>query len=258
MKVFSYGGGVQSTAALVLATQGKIDFQTFLFCNVGDDSENPETITYFHDVAMPFAKSHGLELLELQKIRNGKPDTVYGHILESPSSIGIPVYMSSGAPGRRSCTIDYKVKVVEKWLREHHGFPAEIGIGFSLDEYQRVTTAHDNEKKRNVYPLIDLRLKRQDCQKIIRDAGLPIPPKSSCFFCPFHALSVWQQMREDTPLLFEKAEKLESFINEKRENLGKDKVWLTRKGKPLAMVTTDLKQANLFEDDVCDSGYCFL
>ena len=37
LKVFSYGGGVQSTAALVLAAQGKIDYQTFLFCNVGAD-----------------------------------------------------------------------------------------------------------------------------------------------------------------------------------------------------------------------------
>ena len=43
LRVFSYGGGVQSTAALVLASQHKIDFKTFLFCNVGDDSENPAT-----------------------------------------------------------------------------------------------------------------------------------------------------------------------------------------------------------------------
>ena len=30
LRVFSYGGGVQSTAALVLAAQGKIDFRVFL------------------------------------------------------------------------------------------------------------------------------------------------------------------------------------------------------------------------------------
>jgi hypothetical protein len=33
---FFLWGGVQSTAALVLASQGKIDYQTFLFCNVGE------------------------------------------------------------------------------------------------------------------------------------------------------------------------------------------------------------------------------
>ena len=60
LKVFSYGGGVQSTAALVLAAQGRIDYQTFLFCNVGADSENPETLEYVEQVARPFAARHGL------------------------------------------------------------------------------------------------------------------------------------------------------------------------------------------------------
>jgi hypothetical protein len=31
IRVFSYGGGVQSTAALVLAAQGVIDYHTFLW-----------------------------------------------------------------------------------------------------------------------------------------------------------------------------------------------------------------------------------
>ena len=257
MKIFSYGGGVQSTAALILAAQGRIDFQTFLFANVGTDSENPATIRYFDEVAVPFAEGHGLQLIELEKTRNGLPDTIYQHILESPSSIGIPVYMATGAPGNRSCTIDYKVKVVEKWLRKHDGYPAEIGIGFSLDEFQRMTTAHDTEKKRNVYPLIDLRLTRADCLQIIQQAGLPTPPKSSCYFCPFHSMKVWQEMRLKQPGLFQKAVELEAFINRKRDAIGKDHVWLSRKLKPLAMATTDLTQLS-FEDDVCDTGYCFL
>lgn len=40
----SYGGGVQSTALLVLAAQRRIDYPLFLFANVGDDSENPATV----------------------------------------------------------------------------------------------------------------------------------------------------------------------------------------------------------------------
>ncbi|WP_254897837.1 hypothetical protein [Kitasatospora sp. NA04385] len=35
IRSFSFGGGVQSTAALVLAAQGRIDYRTFLFANVG-------------------------------------------------------------------------------------------------------------------------------------------------------------------------------------------------------------------------------
>jgi 3'-phosphoadenosine 5'-phosphosulfate sulfotransferase (PAPS reductase)/FAD synthetase len=77
LKVFSFGGGVQSTACLVLAAQGKIDYQTFLFCNVGSDSENPETLDYVPEVAIPYARVHGLELCELQKVRRDGTNQVF-------------------------------------------------------------------------------------------------------------------------------------------------------------------------------------
>jgi len=41
--------------------------------------------------------------------------------------------------------------------------------------------------------------------------------------------------------------------------LDKDKVWLTRKFKPLADATTAYIQDDLFDDDdACDSGYCMI
>lgn len=43
--IFSTGGGVQSTACLVLAAQGKIPYRTFVFANVGDKAESPATLT---------------------------------------------------------------------------------------------------------------------------------------------------------------------------------------------------------------------
>src|SRR5579863_9688817 len=99
LKVFSYGGGVQSTAALVLAAQGRIDYQTFLFCNVGADSENPATLAYVRDVARPFAARHDLAFHELERVkRDGSVETIYQRIMRPESrSIGIPVYLASGA-----------------------------------------------------------------------------------------------------------------------------------------------------------------
>ncbi|MGH9213948.1 MAG: hypothetical protein ACRD2C_25235 [Acidimicrobiales bacterium] len=41
LRVVSFGGGIQSVALLALAAQAAIDYQTFLFANVGSDSENP-------------------------------------------------------------------------------------------------------------------------------------------------------------------------------------------------------------------------
>lgn len=267
IKVVSYGGGVQSTALLVLAAQGKIDNKTFLFCNVGDDSENPDTLQYVRQIATPFAADHGIAVIELQKVlRSGEPETIYGRITKEGSrSIEIPIRMSNGAPGNRSCTADFKVKVVDRWLREHGAKKehAQVALGISLDEFQRVKPNMDPSTlawKENVFPLIDLRMDRQDCMNVIQRAGLPVPPKSSCYFCPFHRMEVWQEMRQKQPDLFWKAAALEKTINERRKNLGKNNVWLTRKLIPLALATTDMVQGSLFQDDdeVCDSGYCFM
>jgi hypothetical protein len=300
LKVFSYGGGVQSTAALALAAQGKIDYQTFLFCNVGEDSENPDTLTYVREIARPFALRHGLAFHELHRLRrDGYVETIYGEITRADNrSIGIPVYMSSGAPGNRSCTLDFKIAVCDRWLKtqgvkaqlqreakirktwgwlssvpkdqcDEHGTPnpvwgfprplAVVGLGISLDELQRVRNASGIEWKQLDYPLIDLRLDRSQCMKLIAEAGLPVPPKSSCWFCPYHSTRNWQDLRTRRPDLFEKAVQLETLMNERRALLGKDRVWLSSKLKPLMRVTTDHVQLSLLEhEDMCESGYCFV
>src|SRR5688500_11880205 len=73
LRVVSYGGGVQSTALLVLAAQGYIDFPTFLFSNVGDDSEHPDTLAYVREVAFDYAGQHGIRMEELHRVpRRGR------------------------------------------------------------------------------------------------------------------------------------------------------------------------------------------
>jgi hypothetical protein len=266
LRVFSYGGGVQSTAALALAAQGKIGYPTFLFCNVGADSENPETLDYVRDVATPYAKQHGIDLIELHKVlRDGSEDTIFQRLTRPNSrSIGIPVRMSNGSPGNRTCTVDFKIHVCDKWLREQGAKKAGaiVGLGISLDERLRVRyplTDPETPWKERAYPLVDMRIDRVQCMTIIKSAGLPVPPKSSCYFCPFHRVAVWQEMRQSQPELFQKACDLEEYINKKRAQIGKDQVWLSRGLKPLMQVTTELHQASLFgeDDEMCESGYCF-
>ncbi|XRQ07579.1 hypothetical protein ACN3XK_65600, partial [Actinomadura welshii] len=188
IRAFSYGGGWQSTAALVLAAQGRIDFSTFLFANVGDDSEHPATLRYIRDHAAPYAAAHGIDLRELHRIRrDGTTETLYGRLTrEGSRSIPIPVRMSNGAPGTRSCTADFKIRVIGRWLKAHGASPANpatIAIGISLDEIHRANTRRHEPYERIVYPLLDLGIRRTDCPRIIRSADLPLPPKSACWFC---------------------------------------------------------------------------
>ncbi|WP_202124351.1 adenine nucleotide alpha hydrolase family protein [Actinomadura physcomitrii] len=263
IRAFSYGGGWQSTAALVLAAQGHIDFRTFLFANVGDDSEHPATLAYIRDHAAPYAAAHGIDLRELRRIRrDGTTETLYGRLMrEGSRSIPIPVRMSNGAPGTRSCTADFKIRVIGRWLKAHGASPenpATIAIGISLDEIHRANTRRHEPYERIAYPLLDLRIRRTDCPRIIRSAGLPVPPKSSCWFCPFHRLSTWQNMRRDQPGLFTKACHLEATINKRRHALGKDPVYLTRYNAPLVDVTPEADTLPFEQDDgTCDTGWCF-
>lgn len=269
LRVFSFGGGVQSTAALVLAARGEIDFKTFLFANVGDDAENPATLDYFFEHAGPYAERHGIAIHELRRQRrNGQTVDLYRELLRDDiSATRIPVRLTpSGTPGHRDCTVAFKIRVVDRWLREHGASRtniATVGLGISLDEFQRARTAEDSRSPYRLreYPLIALRLDRAQCVAIIQRAGLPVPPKSSCWFCPFKRMSTWQEMRHTEPELFDKAVSLEVTINRRRERQGREPVYLTDKLVPLDQATSPHRQLPMFTDeadDACESGYCMV
>lgn len=267
-RVFSFGGGTQSMAVMVLQAQRKIiPYDAFIFSNVGDDSENPDTLEYLERHAKPFGLAHGLKFIEVQKVRRGgQKDTLVSLIERTERSIPIPARMSNGAPGNRTCTDDFKIKIVDKWIKQHGYSHAVIGLGISIDEFSRMRDSHWHDKygkrkfgfqKRRDYPLIDLRLSRHDCVALLVHAGLPIPPKSSCFFCPFTRRAEWIEMKREKPALFEKAIQIEATINAKRGLLEKDRVYLHADVVPLAQAVGD--QQRLFSGelmDACESGYC--
>ncbi|WP_428963925.1 phosphoadenosine phosphosulfate reductase [Micromonospora fluostatini] len=267
LRVFSYGGGVQSTAALVLAAQGRIDFGVFLFANVGDDSEDPATLAYLERYAKPYAALHGIQLIELHRQRrDGTRETLYGRLTKSGGrSLPIPVRMSNGAPGTRSCTADFKIKVIGRHLKATGATadnPATVGVGISLDEIERVNNRRAEPYERPVYPLLDHTppLRRHDCARIIAAAGLPVPPKSACWFCPFRRPATWAETRRDRPELFQRACDLEALLNQRRTTLGKDPVWLTRFNRPLADavgIAQDMLPGFDTDDALCDNGACF-
>lgn len=267
LRSFSFGGGTQSTAALVLAARGEIDFPLFIFANVGEDSELPATLTYVRDVAMPYAEAHGIELVETRRVRrNGETETIVERIDRLESSVPIPVRMGpGGAPGNRTCTSDFKIKVIEKELRRRGATkedPAIVGIGISLDEFHRAGTRVDPRSPYQLreYPLLEARISRDGAKRIIADAGLPQPPRSACFFCPFHRDEEWRKLARDEPELFEKACALERKLHARGQKLGRGEFFFTRHGAFL----DDLFHGNeltLFgEDDEmerCDTGHCF-
>lgn len=266
LRVFSFGGGTQSMAALVLASRGELQYDHFLFANVGNDSEYDESLVYQEEHAKPFAAAHGLSLLELDKRRkDGSVETVYRSLMRDNQSIAIPVRLErTGAPANRDCTVDFKIRVVARWLKRNGATaenPATVALGFSFDEWDRQVSESGFDHYGLEYPLITRRLRVDDCQRIILSAGLPIPPKSACWFCPLRRPVGWARMKRRRPDLFARSVELERVLNERRAAAGKGRIFFTDKLIPLDRAIGD--QAS-FDDLVdgddfgggCVSGYC--
>jgi hypothetical protein len=276
LRVFSHGGGWQSVATAVLQTQGKLKnpFDVYVFCNVGDKSE-PETLAYHRDIFTPFMQAHNIRVVEIdRRKKDGTQYDLYDAVMENKQRT-IPVYLANGMPSNRACTSDWKTIPSDKWIKSQGVEFVTVGLGISMDESERAkiekmqwhTHANGNNQggrklgfnKRLEYPLIfDYKIWREDIPAIIESAGLPLPPKSACWFCPFSSRSRWMQLRQSNPERFQMAVDMENTINEKRGNLQGNRVTLHASLRPLADAVGN--QPELFDFETgggCNSGACF-
>lgn len=261
--IFSCGGGVQSTACLVLAAQDKIPYRTFIFANVGDKAESPLTIAYIRDHLRPYAEAHGITWVDVAKIDGVERADLYDELYrEGVSGSRIPVHLPNAGPTNRDCTSNWKIRPIAKWIKANAP-GCVLGKGISTDEPHRATPSRESDCYTSAYPLIELGISRADCLRIATDAGLPQPPKSSCWFCPYKTTDQWVRLRQEHPDLFSRAVDLERHLQVKREIKGKDPCYLSgigaRRGRTLDQVIPN--QLGLFpewidEQDGCESGYC--
>jgi hypothetical protein len=170
--------------------------------------------------------------------------------------------MANGSPGNRNCTVEFKIKPIARWIKANAP-GCVLGKGISTDEPHRATPSRESDCYSSAYPLIELGYSRQDCLRVVADAGLPQPPKSSCWFCPYKTTDQWITMRRERPELSASAAELENRLNAKREAIGKDRVFMSGVGarRRQSLDTAIPDQLGLFsewidEQDGCESGYC--
>jgi hypothetical protein len=236
--VVAYGLGVDSTAMLIEFAIRGIRPDLILFADTG--GEKPETYDYLPviqrylaDVGFPpvvtvryQAKTAVYDTLEGQCLHTGTlPSLAYGG-------------KSCSLKYKRSCQDKYILARYPPDELVREGRRVVRAIGFESGEERR-TYAHvvkaigldaGEEHRLNwnradpdagerlsreawldrnfflyFYPLMEWGYDRERCKKVISDAGLPVPMKSACWFCPASKRSEILWLRENHPELLERA-----------------------------------------------------
>jgi len=190
MNLLSFGGGVNSTALLVLAIQGKIKIDAVIFANT--KCELPETYEHLEYIK-EICKQNNLPFYEISE---GDLFDFYYNTTTFPYRIS------------RSCTDRYKIQPMHKFAKKQFNEEIVWIMGFDYGEQNRAKK-YQFYKSKYEFPLIDYELDREGCKQIIKDFGLLVPVKSGCYFCPFTKKQGWIDLYMKHPELFEKAIKLE-------------------------------------------------
>jgi hypothetical protein len=178
--------GVDSTALLVGYRRRGIRPDVTLFADVG--AEKPETYAYLAIIQAWCARVGFPPVVVVKRKSTTNKRGTYATIEEN---MLVNATMPSLVFGGRKCSQKWKHEVQDRWVRAHfaparecwaRGELVEKAIGFDATE-RRKAVVSDTEY-RYTYPLRDWGMSRADCVALIEDEGLPVPPKSACFFCP--------------------------------------------------------------------------
>jgi 3'-phosphoadenosine 5'-phosphosulfate sulfotransferase (PAPS reductase)/FAD synthetase len=208
--IFSWGGGVNSTAILAMIKLGMIpeltkDNTHIVFADTG--AEMPYTYEHTSNCLQPMAKE-GWKILTLRPYvqkelyRKG----IDGKTLED--------YVLKGQiPQVRSpwCSSDFKRNPIKQYRKvlcgENWAENSVMIIGYGAEEKHR---ARDYGSPHTQYPLIEHGIDRAKCFELCKKAELPIPRKSGCYFCPMQSKTQWIELYEKYNDYFVKAEMAEN------------------------------------------------
>jgi hypothetical protein len=190
----AYGGGRDSTAAIIEMDRRGIAIDAILMADTAN--EKPETYAFLV-IFDRWLRSRGLPGITFVRYipKTAPYYTLKGNMVLNATLPGLVF-------NKHTCAQKFKIQPQEAFVRDW--LPAQRAwaagrkvtkvIGFLADEEYRLkradTRAHAGafsaEQGRYDYrfPLMAWGLDLAACIQIIQKAGLPVPPKSSCYFCP--------------------------------------------------------------------------
>lgn len=261
--VVSFGGGVNSTAMLIgMVLRGERP-NAILFADTG--GEKPATYEYVATFRDWLAK-HDLKLTVI----------AYSSKMQSPLGVDFACgsahasledechnngTLPSKAFGFGGCSQKWKRYPMDKFVQQ---FKPAIHAWERGQKVQRCIGIHAGETRRGKipddakftyrFPLKEWGWGQQHCEDAIAKAGLPIPPKSACFFCPSMKKSEVLHLAKHHPDLFQRAVAMEQNARECEglevvKGLGRNWSWET-------LVKADESQLRLPIYSDCQAPIC--
>lgn len=205
VSVVSYGGGVNSLAMLIGMHERLMAPDAIVFSDTR--GEKPETYDHIERHLRPWLTSIGFpELTVVCRADSDRTKTGDASLEAECLRLGT---LPSRAYGFGTCADKWKIDPFKWWAQEHHvDHIVARAIGYDADEHYRVSDNPD-PKWPKWYPLLEWNWDRDACAAAARRVGLPVPPKSACFFCPSSKKHELVQLRKRHPELAERAALLE-------------------------------------------------
>jgi hypothetical protein len=214
--VLSYGGGVDSTAIALLILQEKLERPDYIVM-VDTGYEKASTWKYINEVVQPKLTQANIPITIIHT-----NDYSSNALIDRNGMVVIPAHYrrEDGKIGkmRTWCNGGWKSKVANRWMRQRGIQRAQQWIGFSADEERRKIVSNVKWIEYR-YPLIELGYDRNDCIYQLGQAGWPMPPRTSCYFCPQQTNRQWQELANREPEEFERAVAIERRLQAHNPNI---------------------------------------
>ena len=250
MKILSCGAGMQSTALALMSCENKQKgiihtnvpvYDAVIFCDLGLEPYWVKDQVDFikkacEGVGIPFHK------IDSNLYQDYMDNFGRGHV----SSIPFWSVDENGkkAKMRRHCTLDYKIALIEKFLKyELLGYKKyqrlkqedimahEMHIGFSFEERKRMSKDYSKLFVKK-YPLIDMEWERADSYKYILEVWGLDTKASACNFCPFHKNYFFMHLKDNSKDDYEKTVAFDRMIGDMQPNTAiRSKIYVSRSRK---------------------------
>ena len=267
MKILSCGAGMQSTALALMSCENKQKgivhtnvpvYDAVIFCDLGLEPYWVKNQVDFikkacEGVGIPFHK------IDSNLYQDYMDNFGRGHV----SSIPFWSVDENGkkAKMRRHCTLDYKIALIEKFLKyELLGYKKyqrlkqedvmahEMHIGFSFEERKRMSKDYSKLFVKK-YPLIDMGWERADSYKYILEVWGLDTKASACNFCPFHKNYFFMHLKDNSKDDYEKTVAFDRMIGDMQPNTAiRSKIYVSRSRKRIeALLPEECNDAEYFD-----------